>query len=216
MGSHTITVDGVTLCLGNSKMGGVMHVNLPPPKSCDTGCGCFTGGCYAVKFRRLRATVAAVQDRNWAALMRDRGLYFDAVARAVACYRPALFRWHSAGDIPDLDYLERMAGLAWPTATSEPRTRYLCFTKKYDLLRLFVEKRGAAGIPPALTLMASAWPGLALPEPAAAGFAVAWMRDAKDPDPRIPASARECGGGCDTCQLCWGMRPGESVVFDKH
>jgi hypothetical protein len=71
-------------------------------------------------------------------------------------------------------------------------------------------------VPENLTVVLSAWPGVKIAKGILRGFPVAWMRDPKNPDPRIPADARECDGGCDKCLLCWGLKPGESVFFNKH
>ena len=61
--------------------------------------------------------------------------------------------------------------------------------------------------------------GLEIPKGFERRFPIAWMRDTRrgrTADPRIPADVTECDGGCDKCQLCWGMRPGQSVVFNRH
>lgn len=211
--SQTLNVRGVRIMLGNTKLGRTMHVNLPPPRSCDTSLPCFRGGreCYAMKFYGLRANVRKAWDANWHKLMTARPDYFDAIYEAVRKRKPALFRWHSAGDIPDADYLKCVVGVAdWC-----PDTAFMVFTKKYDLIaQCPLLRRGRK--PANLTVVLSMWPGVKIPASISRRFPKAWMLDPKRPDPRIPATARECGGGCDTCGLCWHLKPGQSVVFHKH
>ena len=207
----SVKFGGLTLMLGNSKLGRVMHINLPPPKCCDHALPCYGNGCYAMKFWRLRKVCRDTWTANWDALMKDRDAYFGAVAVAInhKLGPGSLFRWHSAGDIPDLDYLHRMIRVA----RAFPQVRFWSTTKKYDLARI---ARRRWKFPANFNLVISAWPGKPLPRNIAAGWPTAWMRDPENPDPRIPPEAFECGGGCDTCGHCWQMRKGESVVFDKH
>lgn len=198
----------VKFALGNSKMGKVTHVNLPPPLACDTTVPCFKGGCYAMKaYRQYKGTKAA-WDHNWKMVMTDRDNYFHQIIEHVQEKKPALFRWHSAGDIPDGDYLNRVITAAFICRNVD--TQFMLFTKKYSLLRNPVMPM------PNLTIIVSAWPGLEMPNWLWVKYPVAYMRDPDFLDPRIPESAITCSGKCETCGLCWGLKPGQSVVFDKH
>ena len=114
---------------------------------------------------------------------------------------------HAAEDGPG--NLARMVAVAQAC----PKTRFLCFTKQYATV--VVHRRLCKPWAPNLNIVVSAWPGLPIPVELRS-FPTAWMRDRKNPDPRIPADAVECDGGCDTCGLCWMLEPGRSVVFDKH
>lgn len=67
----SIKINGVTIQRGNSKMGNVMHINLPPPMTCK-GRPCLTDGCYAMKFYRLRKEVKKSWDGNWTVLQERR------------------------------------------------------------------------------------------------------------------------------------------------
>lgn len=197
----------VILAPGNTKMGKVLNVSLPPCKSCDTGLPCFAGGCYANKFYALREACRVAWESNWTMVSTARTAYFTRIGEAVVKRKTPVFRWHMAGDIPDGDYLRRMCGLA----RELPAVKWLCFTKKYDLAGLY-----RTALPENLTVVLSMWPGVRVPPGIRKGFPAAWMRDPKAPDKRIPKDAVHCDGGCDKCLLCWGMKPGASVVFDKH
>ena len=198
----------VNLSKGNSKMGKVMSVSLPPIKSCGAALPCFKG-CYAAKLARLRPNVRAAWENNWRMVTTDRAEYFRQISDAIRAKPPGLFRWHVAGDIIDGDYLIGMLALA----RAHSGVRYLAFTKKAELIRLFQAKiRHAEN----LSVVLSMWPGREVPAKIVKAFPTAWMRDHKDPDPRIPADAVTCGGNCEACGLCWGMKAGSAVVFDKH
>lgn len=207
----SIKIGGLTMTRGNSKMGQVLNLSLPPPKSCDTSLPCFTGGCYAMKScYNLYPEVRKAWDGNWQVWEEQGfGAYFNGIAESIKKARPALFRWHVGGDIPDERYLDGVV----LTATRFPDVRFRVFTKRY----LFaMRNREALKIVPNLTVSLSAWPGLYLSPAIQKHFSVSWLRDPKNLDGRIPADAKQCLGKCDICQLCWGLKPHESVVFDKH
>lgn len=209
--SQTLEIDGVRIMSGNSKMGSVLHINLPPCKSCDTSLPCFTvpKACYAINFYRFRQNVRDSWESNWRVLMRDRDRYFGAVEDALLRKRPKMFRWHSAGDIPDSDYLRRMLVIA----KHYPWVKFMVFTKKYDIVGLNVR---AGNRPKNLAVVLSGWPGVTIPPAIRRRFPTAWMRDPKNPDPQIPVTAQLCSGKCETCCRCWNLVAGESVVFKKH
>ena len=197
---------------GNSKLGKLLYVSLPPGKSCPKKAPCYNEGCYARKFCTLRKECAKACEDNWTLATKFRKRYFAHINAVITLKEPPLFRWHVFGDIPDADYLDQMMIIA----RNNPSTKFLCFTKQYGLAC------GAADwddrpMPKNLQLVLSAWPGyLSNYKIMEHSLPVAWARDPKNPDPRIPATAHECDGGCDKCGLCWNLKPGESVVFDKH
>jgi len=209
---NAIKIDGMSIAAGNSKMGNIMHINLPPPMTCDHDLPCYKDGCYAMKFYRLRKNVKTSWDSNWEALQRDRNRYFEIITNAIRMVKPKMFRWHSAGDIIDLNYLFRMEDVA----RRNPETKFMAFTKKYDLVfdadKEFKEYRTV----PHTQIILSAWPGMIIPEHLKREHPVAYMYDAKNVDPEIPETALPCGGGCEKCGVCWLMKPGQSVVFDRH
>ena len=198
----------VKLSKGNTKMGTVLSVSLAPIKSCGAALPCFKS-CYAAKLSRLRPLCRAAWDGNWKMAMARRDQYMAQIKEAILKQLPAMFRWHVAGDIPDKAYLLDIIATAYLT----PATKHLVFTKKYDLLSQLCRVRL---LPTNLSIVMSAWPGLELPKPLLKKFPVAYMKDPKDPDKRIPESAVQCDGGCTKCGLCWRMKAGESTFFLKH
>lgn len=126
--------------------------------------------------------------------------------------KPKYFRWHVAGDIPDLEYLRLMCWIAY----CFPKTKFLAFTKNYVLVSYWRINISAV---PNLNIVVSRWPNINVPyviEDDLSAFPQAWMRDPKHPDPHIPANVKECGGNCESCGICWKLKKGQSVVFNKH
>lgn len=191
---------------GNTKMGPVPSVSLPPGLSCKSGVPCLKG-CYAKKLLAMRPSWAKVLQRNWELWTTNPEKYMLGVADYLKLKEPKMFRWHVAGDIPDQSYLSWM----WSIAVARYKTKFLVFTKRQDLIRATTKKDLYL---PNFKIVLSMWPGLrnnkSLPQPRA------WMLDPKNPDPRIPADAKECDGNCNNCGYCWGIMPGQSVVFRKH
>lgn len=211
MSNGSIKIDGVTLTRGNTKLGKVLNISLPPPKTCDHNLPCYKGGCYALRnCYNLYPEVRKAWDGNWNAFVKDGATaIYNACFLAIIRARPELFRWHVGGDIPNSEYLEMMCMLAHRF----PAVKFRAFTKKFDLVRAdaaLIRKN------PNLTISLSMWPGLKCHPATIKAWSTSWVRDPKNPDPRIPETAKECSGKCDTCQLCWGLKPGESVCFLKH
>ena len=120
------------------------------------------------------------------------------------------FRWHSAGDIVDMRYLQGMVDVA----NALNRTSFLAFTKKYELVNEYIASGGV--IPDNLHIVFSAW-GNSLSVDNPNDFPVAYVRFGdEERDSSIPENASECSGKCTTCLQCWNLGRGESVVFNKH
>ena len=195
----------LTISEGNMKIGRIPNVSLPPIVSCRSDAPC-TNDCYALKALH-RKTVHAAWWGNWDLLQADPERYFSEIdlylwrRRVDKRFKPVrFFRWHVSGDIPNIDYLEEMKRIA--RIYSE--TRFLCFTKRYDL--------NYNGLPSNLSIIFSAWPGLPMPT---RRFPIAWMQDGTET--RIPSSALECPGNCQNCNMCFNLAEiGRDVVFHKH
>lgn len=217
MSKHrSVKSGGLTLTMGNSKMGRVLNISLPPPRTCSHELPCFKTGCYAMRSAyNVYPEVRKAWDGNHDVWQQSWTAYRDAVEAAIVKAKPELFRWHVGGDIPgyldDADlYLKYVV---CETAERHPDVRFWMTTKKYDVASRnaqFVRNR------PNLTVMLSMWPGLDCKRELRRRWPTAWVDDPKNPDPRIPKDSKPCSGRCDTCAACWGMKAGESVVFKKH
>lgn len=196
--------NGVFISEENSKLGRILNVSLPPILTCGSQRPCFAK-CYAMKsWNRTFKDIRIGWGRNWYLYQDAPRSFFTGVYAAVRDRGAKWFRWHVGGDIVDAQYY---SGMRWVAAAC-PKTQFLCFTKRHDLLRGF---RGT--LPENLRMVASMWPGWGNPPKR---FPKAWCEDPKNPDPRIPKSARKCPGHCDKCHLCWKLGPTQDVVFRIH
>lgn len=197
----------VTVSDGNSKLGKVLNISLPPVITCPVGVPC-SDSCYALKAWKQYPNVRKCWNDNLQAYNDDPDYYFNEILAQVARRKPQLVRWHVSGDIPDREYLLRMLELA----DALPSRKFLVFTKRYKWLLDIT----ADDIPDNFSAVCSVWPGYEVPLAALDRFPAAYMRDAHCGDDRIAPDARECPGECERCGLCWNLVRGSSVVFDKH
>ena len=202
--SYKVTANGLTLTVsrGNMKTGRIMALSLPPIQSCIDNPPC-AKTCYAMKAIRLYPNCRKAWGDNlrlWDQNVNDFLLSLHAILKKT---RPTFFRWHVAGDIVSPRYLAMMRIIA----ELHPKTKFLAFTKRYEY--------DYSDLPENLCIVFSAWPGLDMPS--VKGISVAYMRDEKDLDKRIPDDALECPGNCETCGACWGLsKKGIDVAFNKH
>lgn len=195
----------ISISPGNSKMGLIPSVSLPPIATCASGCAC-AKKCYAARMCRIRTSVREAYHRNFSIWENDPAAYWLQVKAAAVVTR--FFRFHVSGDIPNMDYLRDMAR----TARELPGTRFLCFTKKYDLVNdfLFCEDR-----PENLQLILSAWPGMPMENPHGLPVANVIFSGTAPAD-----NWKICGGNCADCACqgvgCWELRPGEHIAFYEH
>ena len=193
-----------TITDGNEKMGEVANISLPPVLSCNKSAPCAKCGCYAKALKRFPSCMK-LWKYNWQQWHRRPDVYERQLDTYLQDNVPPLFRWHMAGDIPDASYWEMMLRLAryhWDI-------NFLVFTKQYSLIK--------GKIPPNMSVVLSAWPGLPIPAALRRRFPVAWLRDHNQPDDRIPKNALNCHGNCEHCGLCWELKSiGRDVAFDRH
>lgn len=200
-GYRTIKIDGVSISLGNTKMGETPSVSLTPCRTCPASAPC-RKDCYAFKAYRMFPSVRAAWDENTRIAELDLSRFMDAVRKYLDDYKPRFFRWHVAGDIPSPPYYTQMRALA----RAFPETHFLCFTKRYGYVLGTPRESN-------LQVVFSMWPGYG---PTRRNrFPRAWMQDGTET--RVPATALECPGNCESCGMCWHLdQIGRDVVFHKH
>lgn len=184
---------------GNMKLGGIPNVSLRPIADC-ANCEACKKSCYAMKAWRMYSSVRDAWKEN-AHLARDpktRADWFRSIDRYIAKKKPKYFRWHVAGDILDQNYYGWMAAMA----KRHPDTKFLCFTKRFDL--------NYSGRPSNLAIVLSMFPGMKVPKKK---LPRAWMQDGTEK--RIPSGSVECEGNCRVCNACWDLQ-GKDVFFHKH
>ena len=190
----------------NSKLGGQIYsINLPPVVTCRADAPCFKG-CYACKGNWLFPNVKNSLQHNLEAYKNNHTLFFESVAAQTALVR--FCRWHSSGDIVDMQYFEGMCKVA----RKNKDTHYLCFTKKYEIINEFLSK--GKRIPKNLSIVFSAWSNWIPENPCALPMAYVYGKEFNNE--LIPKDAIPCGGKCETCQACWTLKKGQHVYFLKH
>ena len=191
----------------NVKMGDVASVSLVPVADCPPNAPC-ARQCYARRLAARRGSVLKSWGRNSRILRTDADSFFRQLGGWLTWQSPKFFRWHVGGDFISAEHLKRAIDIA----KDFPSTRFLAFTKRYDLLAKTKKT------PNNFTLMLSAWQGFNFDPSLSKRYPVAWCRDSKNLDRRIPSKSFTCGGGCDTCKVCFMAKDADlkSVVFDIH
>lgn len=195
---------------GNVKMGenDTWNVNLPPHKVC-TERQCFKEGCcYNFKAWRLFPSCRKSWLHNWNHYLTNPTKFFDDIIGKISRARkpPQWFRWQAAGEIPDQAYFEGMKRVS----AMFPGIKFLAFTKNFDL--------SFRNIPENLQIVASAWPGIEIPENILRRFPIAWMVDDRETrHTRRRRAIAKCTGHCPSCRICWSLGKLEKdVAFLRH
>lgn len=187
-------------------------VNLPPVITCRADAPCAKcakegGGCYAMKGHFAFPKVKASLMNNLKAYRENPTLYFETIATTAQNFRR--FRYHSAGDIVDYNYLVGMCKAARKAKGCD----FLCFTKKYELVNQFVSD--GHRIPKNLHIVFSTWEDFIPENPY--NFPTTWVKFADERrNEKMPKNAIPCGGKCSTCSICWNLKKGQAVYFKKH
>ncbi len=202
----------VSISRGNSKMGAVPSVSLPPVKTCSPEAVKYCGRkCYVKRYvMRRQKTVGAAYERNLYLLNNEPEKFWREVNAAVAM--TTHFRFGVSGDIPDMFYFIRMI----ETAEKNPHCEILCFTKQYNIANCYLTS-SKVKLPSNFHIIFSAWKGLPMENPHNLPEAHVFYRDgtttAKD-------GARYCSGNCYECALtnanCWSLKQGEQIIFKEH
>ena len=207
-----MTTEHVHISKGITKLGAdIPSVSLPPVVTCRCGAPCASSHkCYVMKGRwrfghnkELLRTNLDIWKSEPESFQRD---------VFIAAFHSRFFRWHSSGDIPDENYLGMMVDLAQEL----PDTRFLCFTKKFEMINAYLDVHKA--FPENLRIVFSAWGSFVPDNPYS--LPVACVRLKGDSQSVIPADAIPCKKYCGTCVIsggsCWDLKNGQSVCFDEH
>ena len=163
-------------------------------------------GCYACKGNWLFPNVKNSLESNLEAYKSNPDLFFESIATQTALVR--FCRWHSSGDIVDMQYFEGMCKVA----RKNKETHYLCFTKKYEIINEFLSK--GKRIPKNLSIVFSAWSNWIPENPYDLPMTYVYGKEFNNE--LIPKDAIPCGGKCENCQACWTLKKGQHVYFLKH
>jgi hypothetical protein len=211
-------INGVLISEGNRKLGAIPSVSLHPKLSCGKGCTspllCMKD-CYAMKMLGY-TSVAPGWTQNYHLWQENPSAYFAAIRDFLYAKQPKRFRWHVGGDIPDASYLNHVVYLA----KIFPHIAFRAFTKADKFLPDEHPKVKN------LKIGISRWPGMSI-RPGLTGYTYSWIipntaskacREGRLTDAayKIPKSALNCPGNCESCAACWTMRAGSHVKFEQH
>lgn len=201
----------VKISLTNAKLGGkIPSVNLPAGLTCRADAPC-QKGCYAKKGNFTYKKVKQSLENNLNTYLNNPKQYFNEIVNFLTdndvTYK--FFRWHSAGDIVNYDYLLGMVEVAKRCK----KTKFLCFTKKFFFVNHYLKSNE---LPKNLKIVFSAWDKtfeVLNPYNMPVTY-VNFKDESKNAD--IPEFAIPCIGDCKTCKACWSLKPGQSVYFNQH
>lgn len=190
---------GLKISKENTKIGRIANISFPPITSCAPNVPCINN-CYALKAWRMYPNARKAWQHNYDCWKDSPHKFQNELELWLFDHKPKVFRWFVAGDIPEWRFLEVMNDIA----DLNPKTRFLCFTKRHDLSFIGLRKN--------LQIILSMWPGWGntnLPG------RKAWVQDGTET--RTPEDAIECLGACDKCFTCFYLNDlGRDVVFGLH
>jgi len=214
----------VSISAGNSKMGKIPSISLPPMLSCPRHAPCFEDGrCYVIKHMKFSVVVRAF-GKNFRIYNDDPERYFKQISGYLDFNEPEYFRFHVGGDIPCQDYYDRIVKLC----CAHKKTKFMFMTKCYmDEHYIHWMKAKDYSIDPImsnitlypvpsnLSIIISSWPGYPIPPYLKAAFPIAYLEDGIED--RIPEDAHHCLKHCDECYFCWfAKEKKKDVVFHLH
>ncbi len=196
----------VSISKGNSKMGAIPSVSLPPVITCPKNAPC-AKKCYAMKLCRLYPAVKKAYENNLDILNEDWNEYWRQVRFAVSMTK--YFRFHVSGDIPNQGYFKEMA----ITAKQNPHTQILAFTKQYLIVNNYLDIMGE--LPQNLHIVFSEWGNAPIPNPHNLPTAAVIFKGTEPQE-----NWKICGGNCAECACrgvgCWELKKGETIAFYEH
>lgn len=198
----------VQISTGVSKLGVLIPtVNFPALVTCRADAPC-RKGCYACRGHFMYTSVKNRLMMNLQAYLKSPAQFWEDIAYGSKFN--AYFRYFSSGDIPNYEFIAGMCKVA----RKNKNTQYLCFTKRYEWVNRYRDEKH--NIPKNLHIVFSCWKDFIPDNPY--NFPTTWVKFPKEPeyDQFIPEDAYPCSGSCATCQRCWELKNGESVVFKKH
>ncbi len=192
----------------NTKLGGsIAQLNMPKGISCRSDAPC-SKTCYCNKGKIAMPNVVRGHLTRYEMYLANPTAFFQRLSSELYMIPFKYFRWHSAGDIVDEQYLDLMCKLA----RQHKSTHFLCFTKKYELVNEYLNHHKK---PSNLVLCLSNWGDWRVENPH--NLPESFVDFGKGND-NIPEFAYECPGHCSECPgtHCFHMRKGDSVMFHKH
>ena len=196
----------VTLTSGNRKLGAIINFSMPAGTTCRKDAPCNGKGCYAQRGAFLYSNVRNCHMDNYKAFNEDVEDFKMQFMNQLPLR--GYVRIHVAGDIFSMAYLETL----FTIAKQAKGVQFMAFTKQYELINDYIAM--GKKVPKNFKIIFSAWPNFPMDNPY--NLPVSYVDDKNNLDDRIPKTAFKCGGKCDQCFHCWGIKKNQKVVFKKH
>lgn len=199
-------IEKVHISIGNSKMGAIPSFSVLPIITCKNCIEC-SKYCYACKgCFNFNGNITNLAE-NTALVKADINRVYSEVNsflnQSTTLYR--YFRFNTAGDIFSIEYLELIVALA----KANPLTRFLAFTKNYDLINSYLD---SASLPENLTIIFSRWDNATIDNRHNLPVAVTNIPGSTV----VPENSFHCNGDCANCLNCWNAQNGTYRHFDLH
>jgi len=197
----------------NRKTGALVpSVSLIPVADCRN-CRVCSRGCYDVRNVCLWATVQKNRAINSAIYHRAPEKYWDEIRQRVKSLR--FFRYHIGADIQNSLYLHQIVTIAQETPTCE----FLVFTKMYHLVNEFLADYPVHEFPKNLHVILSGWKGDTNQNPHNLPVSSPVWKDGQQ-SCMVTNDVIWCPGDCSACAEtnggCWGLKKGQTVLFEAH
>lgn len=180
---------------GNRKIGNTDNVSLLPIVTCPPGIPC-ARQCYARRLASFRPTVYNAWKKNTDLALGNLPSFTHEISSILYKRKPAFFRWHVGGDIPNMEY----AKMTMELATEFPTTKFLAFTKTAFFTALTPPKN--------LYVRRSTW-GDFDSMPNSAYSETRFIPRGET----APAGFVRCTGECEKCRACWSS---VNVAIAEH
>lgn len=201
------------ISLNNSKLGDkIPSLNLPAVITCRKNAPCIKK-CYARRGNFARyPNVKQSLVNNLKDYLEDSNKFFNDIIEFLnngdILYR--FFRWFTSGDIVDETFLSGMVRVA----NECPQTKFLCFTKKFEMINDYLKNNGS--FPSNLKVVLSAWDKtFKVDNPYNLPMTYVFFRKQEN-NADIPEFAIPCQGHCKECKACWSLQNGQFVYFNEH
>lgn len=195
------------------KVGDIPRFSLPPLETC-TNCKECSRHCYACKdYLNFRcAAVAKNHTRNLLAVLADLAKVEAYLVKWIKKHQPEFFRIHPSGDfaVRGLQEQDAYARMWFRVAKQCPGTRFLAFTKAFDIVRTvpFHELEN-------FSLVLSEWTDV-LKAPDDLKEIYHTSRAVEDLE-HVRDGEVVCPGNCETCGMCWALKTlNTNVAFEIH
>ena len=132
----------ITISPGNTKLGRVHNISLPPGETCPGQTGRCAAVCYASKYMKVFTSAARAYEQNLAAVILEDG-WDVPILRKLSKSQPRFFRIHVAGDFFSPSYIQRWAIIA----RMFPKTQFLAYTRSWRVPRLRRELESLRQLP---------------------------------------------------------------------